>query len=114
MAGTSATQRPRFQLQSEPVARMGEGADKSSTPGSIVNEVFALAWQIARGGLPNSVAVSNSNSIDQPFWMRVRLLAEQCESDTDWRRLRAVLLGISLDPRSDTTPLFAFSLTSDT
>jgi hypothetical protein len=68
--------------------------------GSIVNEVFAAAWRIARG---------DSQQVDTMFWQQVRLVAEQCRTQDDWQRLLALLLGIALNPSLDKTPLYMFS-----
>ena len=90
----------------------------SPATGSIVNEVFEVAWRIARRCAPPSKSLHRqpsaiTSAVDQRFWQRVRHLAEQCRTPEDWERLLAVLLAISLDPRLDTAPLFAFSFGPD-
>ncbi|KAL1524840.1 hypothetical protein AB1Y20_019720 [Prymnesium parvum] len=72
--------------------------ESSEAEGSIVNEIFSLAWQIA----------SADGEVDTPFWQWVRLLADACRTPDDWERLRATLLGISLDPRMDKAPIYHF------
>lgn len=76
--------------------------------GSIINEVFAVAWRIARG---DQVADSTlpQPAVDLIFFAHVRLIAEQCTGD-DLQRLLAMLLGISLNPRRDKSPLYSFSV----
>ena len=67
--------------------------------GSIVNEIFSTAWMIAS---------SDPVSIDTAFWQWVRHVSDECRTPDDWQRLLAVLLGISLDPRGDKTPVYEF------
>ena len=76
-------------------AEMPEDDDQ----GSIVNEIFSTAWMIAS---------SDPEAIDNTFWQWVRTVADSCRTQDDWQRLLAVLLGISLDPRCDKTPVYGF------
>jgi len=78
--------------------------------GSIVNEVFAAGWRIARGdGQPADPSLLQP-AIDHAFWQQVRLVAEQCRIQDDWQRLLAVLLGISLSPVQEKSALYHFSV----
>ena len=86
--------------------------------GSIMNEVFAVAWQIASGPehapQPHPTLVRQSSqltdAVDWPFWQAVRRVAETCRTTADWQRLLALLLGISLDPFMNKSPLYSFSV----
>eukprot|EP00967_Tisochrysis_lutea_P122184 scaffold202002_cov28-Tisochrysis_lutea.AAC.2 len=82
-------------------------SEDDGVAGSIVNEVFATAWRIARGDgyLPDDLL---RPPVDQYFWQQVRIAAEQCRTHDDWQRLLAVLLGISLSPTLDKSPLYSF------
>lgn len=80
--------------------------------GSIVNEVFAAAWRIARGdGQPSDPSLQPQ--VDHGFWKQVRLVAEQCRTQDDWQRLLALILGIALSPTLDKTPLYMFSTSAN-
>ena len=70
---------------------------------SLVNEVFAVAWEVA----------SRESEVDHAFWAHVRLLAEQCRTDADWQGLLGVLLQISLSERPpplDREPIYRWSV----
>ena len=86
--------------------------------GSIMNEVFTVAWEIASGPQhaqqPHPTLVRQSSqltdAVDWPFWQTVRRVAETCRTTGDWQRLLAVLLGISLDPFMNKSPLYSFGV----
>ena len=85
--------------------------------GSIVNEVFAVAWQIASGPeqeqqQPTLKRQSSqlTDAVDWPFWQQVRRLGEACRTAEDWQRLLALLLGISLDPFMNKAPIYSFGV----
>ena len=76
---------------------------------SVTNDVFRVAWTIARGTTPTHPALKRQSSLiseayDVAFYVHVQRLGERCRTAEDWERLLALLLGISLDPSMDTTP----------
>ena len=82
---------------------------------SVTNDVFRVAWTIARGTTPTHPALKRQSSLiseayDVAFYVHVQRLGERCRTAEDWERLLALLLGISLDPSMDTTPVWAFEL----
>ena len=80
---------------------------------SVRNQVFRVAWKIALGtSLPALKRQSSliSEAYDVAFYVHVQRLGERCRTAEDWERLLALLLGISLDPSMDTTPVWAFEL----
>ena len=82
---------------------------------SVTNDVFRLAWTIARGTTPTHPALKRQSSLiseayDVAFYVHVQRLGERCRTAEDWERLLALPLGISLDPSMDTTPVWAFEL----
>ena len=77
--------------------------------GSIMNEVFTVAWQIASGpehapqSHPTLVRQSSqlTDAVDFPFWQAVRRVAETCRTTADWQRLLALLTaGVRWSPYS--------------
>ena len=72
--------------------------------GSIVNAVFAVGWQIARGEGPGA------QPVDARFFNHVRHLSERCISVYDWQQLHTVLLSIAADGSRDKTPLYLLQL----
>ena len=90
------------------------GAATAEDHGSIMNEVFTVAWEIASGTqhAPHPTLRRQSSqltdSVDWPFWQTVRRLTETCRTAEDWQRLLAVLLGISLDPVMNKSPIYSF------
>uniref|UniRef100_A0A7S3WQG2 Uncharacterized protein n=1 Tax=Emiliania huxleyi TaxID=2903 RepID=A0A7S3WQG2_EMIHU len=72
--------------------------------GSIVNAVFAVGWQIARGEGPGA------QPVDARFFNHVRHLSERCNSVDDWQQLHTVLLSVAADGSRDKTPLYLLQL----
>ena len=102
---------PTAQLAPPPPPAAGE-----EDHGSIMNEVFSVAWEIAAStpdmSGPTLVRQSSNltDAVDWPFWQAVRALADACRTGEDWQRLLAVLLGISLDPAMNKNPIYMFTV----
>lgn len=79
----------------------GRGPAEEAAGGSIVNEIFALAWSIASAG---------REEVDRRWWRRVLAICEECRTEKDWSRLLALLALIAEDPSRDKAPLYDFRL----
>jgi len=88
-------------------------ADAPADEVSVINKVFAVAWDIARtpstGRTLKRQSSQITEAVDDGFWQHVKLLADTCRTDDDWQRLLGVLHQISLDPRLDKRPIYQWS-----